>query len=301
MEVPDWSPDPADIDYVSSRVRAAWQQGDVATFRSMSHIADLERPLTPAAGAAAARGVVGVRTVLDEVEAVVIVTQTCDVVRDADSHPYVEVSPLVRLQGHNGALGRAGRLTDYAHVPGIGEDAFAYLAQVVSVEKAVFAGLSPRRGCRDEGELRRFGSHVARRHGRFAFPTDFVRAVEGLRKRIVDKHGKNSAEGRAAEALWKIRATPDPNWAADQFSVRLDFILPPRETALADGQQESADAEWPGGLTVQQWDEQVEAWLSRCVPNSTVQRVTGMPVRLDDVNPTTFYFGDELDLDHLSE
>ena len=75
----------------------AWQQGDVVRGPvDFIHIGDPARPLTSIAAEASGDG----PTVLvDEgVVGLVVLTQTCDIVRACDERPYIEVAPLVEVE-----------------------------------------------------------------------------------------------------------------------------------------------------------------------------------------------------------
>ena len=69
------------------------------------HLADLSRPHSPASAQVAEvlanDGEVieaGATPVLDEVRGVVMLTQTCDVVRGCRARPFVEIAPLIEVR-----------------------------------------------------------------------------------------------------------------------------------------------------------------------------------------------------------
>ena len=83
-----------------------WRQGDVSLDAGLEfvHLADLSRPHSPASAQVAEvlanDGEViaaGATPVLDEVRGVVMLSQTCDVVRSCRGRPFVEVAPLVEV------------------------------------------------------------------------------------------------------------------------------------------------------------------------------------------------------------
>ena len=70
-----------------------WRQGDLALEESwFVHVGDPGAPLTDAA-AEAADG--DLQALTSEVRGLIVVTQTCDIVRACVDRPYVEVAPLV--------------------------------------------------------------------------------------------------------------------------------------------------------------------------------------------------------------
>ena len=81
----------------AKRIDAAlqeWRQGDLALEESwFVHVGDPGVPLTDAA-AEATDG--GLQALESEVRGLIIVTQTCDIVRACVDRPYVEVAPLMR-------------------------------------------------------------------------------------------------------------------------------------------------------------------------------------------------------------
>src|SRR5581483_9767840 len=101
-----------------------------------------------------------------------------DVVRDifdaatADLRPFVQVAPLVQLDGQSLAYARSGRSPRFAAVVAVSDDVFADLDRTTTIEKAVLAGLERERGCPDDASARAFSAAVARHRGRFAFPDD---------------------------------------------------------------------------------------------------------------------------------
>lgn len=86
-----------------------WRQGDcVVGERWLVFRTDLERPLTPDGAAAAAEGA---DTAESEVFGLMVLTQTCDLVRKSSERPFVEVCPLVEVdEAHN--TGRSSGAAD---------------------------------------------------------------------------------------------------------------------------------------------------------------------------------------------
>jgi hypothetical protein len=82
----------------AKRVDAAlkeWRQGDLALDESwFVHVGDPAAPLSEAAAQAEAEGI---QALTSETVGLVVVTQTCDIVRSCAVRPYVEVAPLMRV------------------------------------------------------------------------------------------------------------------------------------------------------------------------------------------------------------
>lgn len=219
-------PDPHAADPDRQRTNAAlgaWRQGDyVLGDHWFLYRLAIRAPLNAAACVAAAQDVDAAES---SVAGFMVATQTCDLVRDCSDRPFVEVSPLVNVDGDTLEEIRKGRRPRYAFVPGAsGERLVADLDRVMTVEKAVVAEWERSAGCEDDDERRRLGLTLARKRTRTAFPDDFVRFASGLRDRIVKKHGKASVEGRALGALREIRVRAAPAWDADAVDLMFFFV-----------------------------------------------------------------------------
>ena len=115
------NPDHAAID--NSLLR--WGQGDavVEEVPFFIHLADIRQPLTPASRALAAdEPQIDDADVLAGVPSsprgIVIVSQTCDIVRTSAERPYVEVCALVEVSERDLEDVRRLRRPAYAFVPG---------------------------------------------------------------------------------------------------------------------------------------------------------------------------------------
>lgn len=96
----------------------------------------------------------------------------------------------------------------------------------MTIEKSVVATWTRTPGWTTDGQARWFAQALARKRERFAFPDDFVKSVSKLRTRIIKKHGVDSEEGRALEALDEIRVTAAPSWEDASPEVFFSFIRP---------------------------------------------------------------------------
>ena len=132
------------------RALQAWRQGDVSLDAALefSHLADLSRPHSPASVQAAGdlekdgeAIEAGATPVLDEVRGVVMLSQTCDVVRGCCARPFVEVAPLVEVAGPVVEEIRRLKRPAFAYVPTTAaERLVADLDRTMTVEKALVAG-----------------------------------------------------------------------------------------------------------------------------------------------------------------
>jgi len=221
----------------------------------------------------------------EEVEGLVILTQTCDVVRKSRDRPYLEVGPLVRVKDE--ATLRSimrGTSPRYAYVPGAASRMLvADLDRVMTIEKGLLAKWARETGCPTDQDQRCFAEALARKRARFAFPNDFVSMVEGLRDRITQKHAKESPEGTCLRMLREIRVAALPRWDATSVSLLFWFIV--------------AEGESPADDNLRR---QCKAWMDYVRPSGRFSSVDSDIVSLDDISAREYLNSDRLDLDHLS-
>jgi len=220
-----------------------------------------------------------------DVEGLVVLTQTCDVVRKARDRPYVEVGPLVRVKEAAELENiRRGASPRYAYLPGAAPQMLiADLDRVMTVEKSLLAIWTREVGCPTDQDQRDFAKALARKRARFAFPNDFVSVVEGLRARITQKHAKESSEGECLRSLREIRVTAAPSWDAVTISLKFWFIV--------------VEGSLP---TTDELRQQGEAWMGYLKPGGRFSSIEYDMVTLDAVSAREYLSSDRLDLDHLS-
>lgn len=260
-----------------------WRQGDVALEeRWFVHVANPQRALSQAS--AEADG--DLQAVTDEVDGLVLVTQTCDVVRPCTERPFVEVAPLVAIPNADDMQSiRRGRRPAYAAVPTlIDRGLVVHLDRVMTVEKAVVADWIRTPGCTSDAEARDFAQALARKRVRFAFPDDFSALAQKLQKRLQEKHDKQSNEGRGLRALREIRVQASPHWDAPILELFFWFIRNPEQPTF----------EGEG------WDSLLERWLALMPPSGRFAPIAGLVTTLEDLTARDYVESDRLDLDHLS-
>ena len=259
-----------------------WRQGDcVLGEHWFVHRVDPSVGLTDAARAAAEAG-----TDLAETAEVglVVVTQTCDVVRECKSRPYVEISPLVTLDEHDFHTVERCRRPNFALVPALADRRLvADLDRTMTVEKSVVAGWQRVPGCKSDDDARRFASALARKRERFAFPDDFTALAKKLTARLADKHDRTTVEGHALRSLREIRVRAAPSWDAPNIELMFWFV---REDT--------------GGDSVTGQKEQLSAWLDLLPAGGRFASVLGQVAALEDMTARDYVESDPLDLDHLS-
>ena len=161
------------------------------------------------------------------IQGMVVLTQTCDIVRSATERPFIEVCPLVALTEEKYALAAKGKSPRYAVVPGTQDNRLvADLDRVMTVHKCVVAGWNREQGCNSDDDRIRFAQALERKRGRFAFPNDFSEGIAKLRGHIFDKYRKlGSPAGEAYRNLEEIRVRAAPNWESDEVELTFYFII----------------------------------------------------------------------------
>ena len=273
------APEVARID----KALAEWRQGDVVRGPvDFIHMGDPSCPLTNLAGEAQGDG----PTVLvGEEIGLVVLTQTCDLVRTCLERPFVEVAPLVEVDENELRPIERGYLMKYAHIPVLhGERLVAALDRVMTVEKTIVAQWARVLGCRNDAEARAFAEVLKRKRGRFAYPDDFVKASDALQNRLKEKHDRQSDEGRALRALREIRVTAEPSWEAGQVTLVFWFVRHPEQRDF-DGKA---------------WDAWLDTWLKLVKKTDRYVAVRGLVTTLADMTAEDYVTSDPLDLDYLS-
>lgn len=305
-----------------------WRQGDVAAVQSFSHVADLRRPVTSASielsRSQASSGNTTVR-ISTEVESLVVLTQTCDIVRSSSRRPYIEVCPLIRVDPSTATAAMAGERPSHAALPTLGNDAVADLDRVMTVEKGWLSLAGYIQGWTTDSEIRKFQATVARRYERFAFPDDFTRVADKLRDKIISRHGKlTSPEGQLFSTVSQVRVRADPHWSSSDIEVTLSFILPAgtlgevpedadgslslNETLkwLSAKQRSSTEiaerilSEADPGTRDVLWTRMAEAWARTCKPYGCIRSVYGEVRDAGEYPISEYWESSPLDVDYLS-
>ncbi len=258
---------------------AQWRQGDcVLGEHFIAYRIDPTAPLTSAAAATD-----GDADLIEaEVLGFVVVTQTCDIVRQCRSRPFVEVAPLVDGSSMFNEITK-GLRPNRVYLPGLADtQVVADLDRTMTVEKAVVAKWSRVPGWSTDAEGRAITNALVRKRQRFAFPDDFVSLVKPLADRLKDKHSKNTPEGNFLRSLDEIRIRAAPAWDAKRIELHFWFIH---------------DAAKPRTNEMCQFFENC---FAKVATDGRFFDVNGQLVTLDDMTARDYVESDPLDLDHLS-
>jgi hypothetical protein len=208
-----------------------WRQGDVVLDKTVPllHLAIAGRPLTKETEQAAKEDANGkpddTLIVTGEIPGFVVLTQTCDLARSCKIRPYAELAALIEVKPDQLREVEKRLRPAFAYIPALAAQRLvADLDRTMTVEKTVLASLKRQVGFTTAQEIMAFQAALARNRARFAFPDDFVTAVSGFQKRLRDRAGKDSSEGRHVDALVEIRVSAAPSWEADKVSVTFWFI-----------------------------------------------------------------------------
>ena len=270
-----------------------WRQGDVSLDEELvfvyladrAHISarqepDEEASLPPESKEDLSRIV----PVFDEIRGAAMLTQTCDVIRDCQTRPFVEVAPLVRLEAHVVEEVRRLKRPGFAYVPATASEGLvADLDRTMTVQKAVVASWTRHRGCQTDQEARDFATALSRKRSRFAFPDDFVESARNFQRHIVAATPKNTDEGAHLRALREIRVRAAPSW--ENTIVKLDWWFIKENDPL------DIPTVWPAF---------VEQWIGRFVQSGRFQVNSAIACRLQDITAQDYVESDHLDLDRLT-
>lgn len=266
------SDQPAHESAAIDRALTSWRQGDCVVERRWFAFSRL--------------GQEGVELAEEEVEGLVVVTQTCDVVRASADRPYVEMSPLVLVDDDKHYEVERGRYPRYVAIPSLASSRLvADLDRTMTVHKSVVATWKRQPGWSTDAEIRAIASALARKRARFAFPDDFVDRARKLESRLVDKHDKDSDEGCALRVIREIRVQASPSWDADQVTLMFWFIRNEDDRVFDDGPRAA------------QW---LERWLKLFQDGGRYVETYGQITTLHDMTAADYVASDALDLSHLS-
>jgi len=261
------------VSAVVDRALADWRQGDCVLGEQW--FVHRSTPLTDGETELRETAVAGL----------VVVTQSCDLVRKSTERPFVELSPLVELAPDDFEMAARGRRPKYGVVPALADKLLvADLDRTMTIEKSVVATWGRVCGCRSDAEARAFAGTLARKRERFAFPDDFNLLARRLRDRVAAKHDRQTDEGRALQELREIRVQARPDWNVQKVFLFFWFV------------REHADEAGPP----LPWRDLLAAWLSLVQPAGRFMRVDGQVATLDDMTARDYVDSDRFDLDYLS-
>lgn len=267
-----------------------WRQGDFFLSDDLFfiHLADLACPLTPEATEMAAERIetgenLEVEGVASTVCGYIVITQTCDIVRDCVARSHIQLSPLVAVEATTLKETRLLRRPALAFVPGAADkNLVADLDRMITVEKSILRGQTRVIGCHNDSEHRAFADALARHRTRPAFPDDFNKCMRPVRDHLKKIHRNNDAEGLLIQSIGEIRVSASPNWDVGQVEVFVWFILLDQVAAP------SSDI-----------SQYIDKWLA-LFETSQKYSLEAIVCSLAEIKASEYVCSDRLDLDQLS-
>lgn len=226
-----------------------------------------------------------------QVDQIVVLTQTCDLVQNRGATAIV--APLCHLPTNKVGNARRGTMPRYVHVPNQNSDTFVDLDYMATIPKGDLQSVQPVRPLRTHDERRRFAQEVGRRLSRFPFPDEVVPWFQPLQRVAQDKAPKAmSPEGRAFDLVNEFRVESLNGWESPPFDLLLCVLVKPGELPVfPDDQVPDLPAELatqirPNGTLATSaklseclrdantpveryflWAALGDAWAVRCVPS----------------------------------
>jgi hypothetical protein len=253
-----------------SETLSVWRQGDVILGEMLLPLLDV--------------GEGGPEIALTESDGGVLLTQSCDVVRDYERKPYVQIASIRQVTDAELERARRGQEIRYLYVPSLAnKNLVADLDITSTVDKRALIGKERLEGCSDDGERRQLAQSIARHRVRFAFPDEFNSALRPLRRWVERGAGKDSDKGRFIDAIYEIRVVA----AAWDDPEELEFIcIIPADT--------SAD-------TREIWTKEHIPSLEKQAKNKWCENCTFRLATLREMSAEEYLNSDRLDFDGLSD
>lgn len=165
------------------------------------------------------------------VDAVALLTQTCDLQETTDKEHTCLVAPIVKVSPVEARAALRGQGMSFAALPWVDDVSVADLSRITTVERSVLVDVVSLGRPGTPEERLNFSERVIRYLTRPALPDPINVALRPLVSTIKRRHGKDSAEGRCANRVQELRleATPsldDPEPALEVLVVLEEAELP---------------------------------------------------------------------------
>lgn len=223
--------------------------------------------------------------VMQQVKGLIVLSQTCDIVKEHLKRPFVEVAPLVTLPEslYNEAIrGKSPRFTVVLNLQSL--KIAVDLDRVMTVEKPLLDKWPHSAGFHNGDDARSFSEALARKRIRPAFPNDFNEYITTFNKFIREKHGKKSTEGDLLLKISEIRVLPSPDWNQSKIKVFFYFFL-----------NKFVNVE-----TKRKIDDLIQLQFSK-LPKSEKYEADYRVDYYSDVNAEDYRLSERLDYDYLSD
>ena len=128
----------------------------------------------------------------DGVRGLVVISQTCDIIRRTGGRHYATVCPLIKITPKEVKEARKGRKPYLSVVGNVDEGFFADLRKPFSVDKDLMRGWERYDGFSTVLARSKFSSRLEH-FGRFAFPDEFDAAFKNFKDRVWSRHDKTDS------------------------------------------------------------------------------------------------------------
>jgi hypothetical protein len=221
-------------------------------------------------------------SVVDAAHGVVLLSQSCDVIKDVEDKALVHVAALAKVNADELERARLGHTPGRIYLASIADKSLVVdLDSAVAVHKTLVATWERTPGCENDDAQRRFAAALARHRQRFAFPDAFNDLVKPIRRWFEDKAGKNSPAGRLVDSTREVRVSVD-DWEAP---TRLTFLVLSADPLPAEAAQWQKDLD---GLAARRKHPDYPDFEFRLAS-------------LDDISAAEYLASDRLDWDGLSD
>ena len=169
-----------------------WRQGDF-TFSAIPFLALAERP----DGQGPDKH--------EDHSGLIVVSQTCDVIRDVGSQPTIIMARLIEVDEAKYAHVVRRSSPSLVAVPSAGDNIVADLSRLMTVSKSLLAKCERTEGFGDQERIA-FGKAIGQYFSRPALPDDLVGALSKFRSAVLSKAGKpNSQLGKILACIDELR------------------------------------------------------------------------------------------------
>lgn len=251
----------------------------------------------------------------ERIDALAVVTQTCDIVRNPVRRPYLQVAGVIDLAaGSSLRTLRRGSTPGRVWLPGFGDAMFADLDTIATLRKGVLVspGVTIHAGARTPDEYLAIGHQIGRCFERFAFPDEATRTLDPMRRRLVSKANGQGDEGRILAKVAEIRAAAAPRWDAEAYEIELTFIfeagaliglpvvadIAPTPATAPDAAKAVVTGQTPWTATAVQ--RLLDQWVALCAPVEPVSTVRAEALNAEEFTILDSWRTVRLDLDEVS-
>jgi hypothetical protein len=258
-----------------------WRQGDVAI--GQHSFVFRFNPLNKVTSVANEIVDEGIIYAEEEVAGIAVLTQTCDLIRDPQDRPFVEVCPLIKVDQSTFAQIRKRGMPRYAEIPSQANSLLvAHLDRVMTIEKPVLLEWQRVPGCRSDEERRRFSEALARKSSRVALPNKFNEFIEPLKSKFRKIHTKTTDEATILNEIAEIRVHPSLGWDIENQDIYFWYILTAKSA-----------------IERSKIEEQVQKWTALLASNNAYRPIAQV-TSYSDMSAAEYLTSDHLDYDNLS-